>query len=128
VHYSLDGQGVPFQFAVGGAPIVRDGTTIAGVDAKTIATRTGAGLSSDGKTLYLLTLDSPTLPSGGITLDQLATLLAGFGAADGIELDGGGSTTMGALLPGSTTVTLVNTEAPGVAQRPVANGIGVFAV
>jgi Phosphodiester glycosidase len=128
VHYSLDGQGVPFQFAVGGAPILRDGNTIAGVDTKTIATRTGAGVSSDGRTLYLVTLDSPTFPSGGITLAQLATLLAGFGAADGIEFDGGGSTTMGAVLPGSTNVTMVNQEAPGVAQRPVANGIGVFAV
>jgi hypothetical protein len=45
---------------------------------------------------------------------------------DGVNLDGGGSSTCAVQLPGSSTVTVVNAHPGGVAERPVANGIGVF--
>jgi exopolysaccharide biosynthesis protein len=50
-----------------------------------------------------------------------------FGADNGVNLDGGGSSTCAVRLPGSTDVTVVNAHPSGVAERAVANGIGVFA-
>ncbi|MBX6356050.1 MAG: phosphodiester glycosidase family protein [Micromonosporaceae bacterium] len=126
VHYRLTGEGIPFRFAVGAAPILRDGAVMPGVDAKTAATRTAAGISADGRRLYLVTLDGDAESGAGLTLAQLAELLAGFGAADGVNLDGGGSTTCAVRLPGSVDVTLCNHLPSGGAERPVANGIGVF--
>jgi hypothetical protein len=125
-HYRLTGDGVPFRFAVGAAPILRDGAVLPGVNATTAATRTAAGISADGERLYLVTLDGAAESGGGLTLAQLADLLASFGAADGANLDGGGSTTCAARLPGSQDVTLVNHLPTGAGERAVANGIGVF--
>ncbi|BCJ31375.1 phosphodiester glycosidase family protein [Actinocatenispora sera] len=127
VSYRLTGAQVPFRVAVGGAPIMRDGATITGVDDKVAATRTGAGISADGRTLYLMTTDGLAESGSGLTLAEEADLLAGFGAADGMNLDGGGSTTCAARLPGSDEVTLVNKLPTGAAERPVANGLGIVA-
>jgi hypothetical protein len=127
VVYQLAGSGpVPFRFAVGGAPILRAGETLPGVNATTAATRTAAGVSADGQRLYLVVLDGVSETSSGMTLAQLADLLAGFGASDGVNFDGGGSSTCAVRLPGSTEVTVVNDHPNGVAERAVANGIGVF--
>jgi hypothetical protein len=127
VRYQLTGDGLPLRFAVGAAPILHDGAVLPGVNATTAATRTAAGTSADGSRLYLVTLDGSAESGGGLTLARLAELLAGFGAADGVNLDGGGSTTCAAQLPGSQDVTLVNHLPTGAAERAVANGIGVFA-
>lgn len=125
VNYRLAGARIPYRFAVGGAPILRDGTTMPGVDDRVSATRTGAGVSADGRTLYLVTLDGQTESGGGMTLAELSDLLIGLGADDGLNLDGGGSTTCAARLPGSHTVTVIN-DHHGSAERAVANGIGIF--
>lgn len=124
VRYGLTSDTVPFRFAVGGAPILRDGATLSGVNAVTAATRTGAGVSADGRQLYLVTLNGSSESGAGLTLAQLADLLASFGASDGINLDGGGSTTCAARIDG--TVSMCNTLAAGTSERAVANGIGVF--
>src|SRR5262249_54186698 len=127
VTYRLTGTNpVPFRFAVGGAPIVRDGATLPGVDAKTLAVRSGAGVSADSRHLYLVVLDGISATNTGMTLADLAAVLEGFGAQDGVNLDGGGSSTCAVQLPGSSTVTVVNAHPGGVAERAVANGIGVF--
>jgi Phosphodiester glycosidase len=121
-----DEDGVPFRFAVGAAPILRDGAVLPGVNATTAATRTGAGISADGERLYLVTTDGNSEFGSGLTLAQLADVLASFGADDGVNLDGGGSTTCAARLPGSEEVTVVNHLPTGGTERAVANGIGVF--
>lgn len=127
VRYALTGARVPFRVAVGGAPILRGGAVLPGVDDTVAATRTAAGISADGRRLYLVTLDGQAEAGSGLTLARLARLLADLGAADGINLDGGGSTTLAAVLPGASTVTVVNHHPAGVAERAVANGLGVFA-
>jgi hypothetical protein len=119
-------QPVAYRFAVGGAPILRGGTPLPGVDNTVAATRTAAGISPDGHHLYLVVLDGQTEAGSGLTLFELATLLASLGASDGVNLDGGGSSTCAVKLPGDPTVTVVNAHPAGVAERPVANGIGIF--
>jgi exopolysaccharide biosynthesis protein len=44
---------------------------------------------------------------------------------DAVNLDGGGSSTFVALQPGAGAVTVLNHPTAG-AERPVANGVGVF--
>ncbi len=58
------------------------------------AQRTAAGISQDGKTLYLVTVDGRITATQGMNQTQLANLLIEKGAYNAINLDGGGSTTM----------------------------------
>ncbi|MGE5402052.1 MAG: phosphodiester glycosidase family protein [Ignavibacteriales bacterium] len=66
----------------------------AGSSTLTREPRTAAGFSADSTYLYLITLDGRQIPSAGATLDELADLMVRLGVAYGINLDGGGSTTM----------------------------------
>ncbi len=57
--------------------------------------RTGIGFSADSSKLFLITLDGRTSPlTLGMTLDQFADLMIQLGVYNGMNLDGGGSTTM----------------------------------
>jgi hypothetical protein len=122
-YYLASEDHVPFWFAVGGQPIVRDGAAVAGLNNTTAATRSAAGVSADGTQLFLLSLDRN---APGMTYAELATLLLSVGAADGVNLDGGGSSTLVTRDPGAAAVTIKNL-APGDFERPVPNGIGIFA-
>lgn len=57
--------------------------------------RTGAGISADGQQLYLLVIDGrqPDFSLGASTA-EVGGWLRALGAAEGINLDGGGTTTM----------------------------------
>ncbi|MEH1163870.1 phosphodiester glycosidase family protein [Micromonospora sp. CPCC 205539] len=112
-------------FAVGGAPILRAGAPLAGLDAKTAAVRTAAGVSPDGKTVYLVALAGLAPASAGFTIAELADLMRSLGADAAVNLDGGGSTTVAVREPGQATATARNNPSGGV-ERAVANGIGIF--
>lgn len=57
--------------------------------------RTAAGVSADGRTLYLLTIDGRQIGwSNGATLRETGAWMRFIGAHDALNLDGGGSTTM----------------------------------
>ncbi|MEV4603999.1 phosphodiester glycosidase family protein [Amycolatopsis sp. NPDC049253] len=127
VHYTLStGHGIPFRFAIGGFPILRDGAVVPGQDAKTAAVRTGAGFSADGHTLYLVAVQAKPGTSGGMTTPEVAQLLQQAGAANAVNLDGGGSTSLLARDPGAPTVTVRNHPTDAAGERSVANGIGIF--
>ncbi|MER7519591.1 phosphodiester glycosidase family protein [Streptomyces sp. NPDC126499] len=116
---------VPYRFAVGGHPLLRDGTPLSGLDRVTSAVRTAAAVTDDGRGMLLMALDgSPGLRSG-MTLAEVAELLAAEGARDGFGLDGGGSSTLVARAAGEASVTVRNHPSGGV-ERPVPNGVGVF--
>ena len=51
--------------------------------------------------------------------------MAALGADDAVNLDGGGSTTLVTRAPGDPASTVRNNPS-GVAERPVANAVGVF--
>lgn len=120
-----DGHTPPFRFAVGGFPIVRGGHPLPGLDTATAAVRTGAGIGPGGAHLYLAALDGTAETSAGLTVAELASLLQSFGAVDAVNLDGGGSSTFAVREPGDSVVTVLNHPTAG-AERPVANGIGIF--
>jgi hypothetical protein len=56
--------------------------------------RTAVGLSADGQTAILVTVDGRQTGATGMTRLELAALMAELGADDAINMDGGGSTTM----------------------------------
>ncbi len=124
VAYHLTGPG-HLRFAVGGFPILRDGAPPAGLDPVTLAARTGAGVSRDGRHMYLVVADTGRGRSTGLTVAELSRLLAMLGADDAVNLDGGGSTTLALRAPGEPQATVRNVPS-GSAERAVANGIGVF--
>jgi hypothetical protein len=67
--------------------------------------RSAVGLTKDGRYLILMTVDGRQDGySQGATLAEVADWLARFGAHDGINLDGGGSTTLAAALDGRAVV------------------------
>jgi hypothetical protein len=115
----------PFAFAVGAPGILRDGQPLAGLDDTALAPRTSAGVSADGKRLYLLTVDGRSEASQGLTLLELADLMRRLGADDAVNLDGGGSSTLVARDAGDRRVTVENVPSDG-AERPVPNAVGVF--
>ena len=82
--------------------------------------RTAAGIRPDGS-LVLFTADE-TSTSAGMTLAALAERMQQLGCITAINLDGGGSTTLGATYPGYASAATVNTPSDG-AMRPCANFI-----
>ena len=112
--------------AVSGRPVlVRDGERFnydPCVDFCARNPRTAVGLSQDGATLWMVTVDGRSSGSVGATLNELGGLMKSLGAHTAINLDGGGSTTM--YIKGAG---VVNTPSDG-AQRVVANHLGVCIV
>jgi exopolysaccharide biosynthesis protein len=76
--------------------------------------RSAAGISSDGKYLYLLVIDGRRTGSIGATEIETAMLLRALGSQDGINFDGGGSSALVLRFPDGIT---------RVVNNPVHNGI-----
>jgi Phosphodiester glycosidase len=125
----------PQQQVQGPLFLVQDGANQARPEespAEEIAGRTGVGLSADTRYLYLVTLDgfeNAAWPYGGGFYD-IAQWLVIAGASTGINLDGGGSTSM-ACSDSSIGPVLMNipfgNEATAGYQRAVGNFFGVMA-
>lgn len=94
--------------AVGGGPYLLQGGNVVSNDSTEVAARTGIGLSGPGPSglagypqyLYLLTIDGLEIPPEkpnvyyGATYQDAAEWLQYAGASEGLNLDGGGSSTM----------------------------------
>ncbi|MDH6611706.1 hypothetical protein M2164_007341 [Streptomyces sp. SAI-208] len=117
---------VPYGFALGGYPVLTGGRPLPGLDDTTSAVRTAVGIADGGRRLYLLALDGAPDYRRGLTIAEVADTLRTLGSVDAFSLDGGGSTTMAARTPGTGAVVALNHPSGG-AERPVPNGIGVFA-
>ncbi|WP_369244895.1 phosphodiester glycosidase family protein [Streptomyces sp. R41] len=116
---------IPYRFALGGYPMLVDGSPLPGLDNTTSAVRTAVGISHGGRRLLLLALDGAPEFRSGLTIAEVTEAMRKLGADDAFSLDGGGSTTMVAREPGAAAVSVLNHPSGG-AERPVPNGIGVF--
>lgn len=96
--------------------------------ATTLNPHTAFGVSKDQKTVYLAAVDGREASSQGMYTYELASLMAGLGAWNAVNLDGGGSTTM--VMDDSDdheqNVRVINTPSDG-SERLVANSLAVFA-
>ena len=113
--------------AVGAGPrLLKDGQLCITCDEESIPpdirtgrhARTGLGVGADGLVL-LAVVEAPGPYGGGATLEELAELLKAHGALDAMNLDGGGSSSLG--IDGVT----VNYP-PKSWVRPVACGVLVY--
>ena len=78
--------------------------------------RTGAGISEDGHTLYLLVVEGENfLASQGLSYPQCAEIFKAMGCSDALELDGGGSSEL--CINGRSVLSYVN-------LRTQANSLG----
>ena len=83
-----------------------------------LAPRSAIAISKDKKTVNLITVDGRLGSfSKGMSLTQFANYLAKLGFDRAINLDGGGSTTMGIRNYGSNTVVLANKPSDGSERR-----------
>lgn len=86
--------------------------------------RTAAGVSADGKTLYLLVVDGRQPGwSDGATLFEMAELMIELGAHDAVNLDGGGSSAFVWRKEDGSVFT--NRPSDKTGFRKVANHLGV---
>jgi peptidoglycan hydrolase-like protein with peptidoglycan-binding domain len=105
----------------GNLVLLRDGVVVAPDNPR--HPRTAIGFSADGTRVWLVTVDGRSDASVGMTYVELANLMKSLGADDALNLDGGGSTTMVAQMPGDDAPSVRNAPSDGV-QRPVPNGLG----
>lgn len=115
--------------AVGGFHIVLKGGEVITGD-KSIHPRTAAGVSADGKTLVLLVIDGRQKDfSDGATTAEVGEWLKALGCAEGINLDGGGTTALvvaGADGAPKVINRPIHANKPGT-ERVSASHLGVFA-
>ncbi|PRD52750.1 phosphodiester glycosidase family protein [Sphingobacterium gobiense] len=80
--------------AVGGSvTLLREGNVLTHTD-NTIEPRTCIGVSADGKRVFMMAVDGRNFwYSNGMLFEELGHCLKALGAENGINLDGGGSTT-----------------------------------
>src|SRR6266702_719734 len=92
--------------------------------------RTAAGVSQDGRYLYLITIDGrqPAYSDGALD-PETADWLIRFGSYNGINLDGGGSTTMvmADCHGNPIRLNIPSDVAARGQERVIANHLGVFA-
>lgn len=122
----VDGDSL-MNFAIGGnIKLVEKGKVPANLDDSLTAPRTAVGLSEDGKTMILALVDGRQINSRGMTYQELGELMKEYGAYQALNIDGGGSSTMVARMPGEADAKVVNQPSDGT-ERYVPNGIGIFA-
>ncbi|MEY3458544.1 MAG: hypothetical protein RL215_1701 [Planctomycetota bacterium] len=80
--------------------------------------RTGLGLSADGRWLVVLVVDGRRYSSEGSTTEELGQWLLDLGASDGINMDGGGSSTLAWWNSEATA-----DDKSELINRPVGNGL-----
>ncbi len=82
--------------------------------------RTGIGFSKDSTMLYLITVDGRQESSSGMSLVEFANQMVSLGVYEGLNLDGGGSTTM--VIQDS----IVNRPSDPEGERTVGNALLVI--
>ncbi|MEV0143376.1 MULTISPECIES: phosphodiester glycosidase family protein [unclassified Nonomuraea] len=118
--------GSTLKAAVGGNYVlIKDGVVQTSSD-PAAHPRTAVGFSADGRKMYLLTVDGRQADSRGVTLNELAAMMAELGAANALNLDGGGSSTLLAREPGQAAAQVENSPSDG-GERHVPNGLALFA-
>ena len=114
------------QSLVGGWPrLVKDGVNVIRLDnyskgviprfSNNRHPRTGIGFSKDSSTVYFITVDGRQRASRGMTLEEFADLMIEEEIYQGLNLDGGGSTTM------VINNKVVNNPSDQIGERKVGN-------
>ncbi|WP_243869005.1 phosphodiester glycosidase family protein [Streptomyces liangshanensis] len=109
------------QLVVGGVAQNHDGE-----GNNSAAPRTAVGFSRDGSVMQILTVDGRQADSGGVTLTRLGEMMRRAGSYSALNLDGGGSSTLLARVPGQDGLRVENSPSDG-SERAVPNGLALTA-
>lgn len=102
------------EFAVSsiGGRLINKGKTGSGFEAGT-APRTAVGITSDGRVIFYTIDGRQKGYSYGCRLETLAARMRELGCVDALNLDGGGSTSIGGIFPGSSVFVVTNRPSDG---------------
>lgn len=95
----------------GNQRLVADGQVVAATG--TGEPRTAVGVSADGSTVYVVSLDGRQSHSRGMALDELGEFMVELGAHNAVNLDGGGSSTLLLREPGTDELSVANAPSDG---------------
>lgn len=117
---SIDSKWMDAQFMLASGPmLVKDGKVFMTMDenssrAREVTARSAVAIDQSKNRVFFVTVDGrqPGF-STGMTLKQFANYLVELGADRAINLDGGGSTTLGTRLYGQNKVSLMNSPSDG---------------
>lgn len=87
--------------------------------------RTAIGFNQDNTQIIMVTIDGRHRDYVGARQTELAKIMIELGAYNAVNMDGGGSTTMGIDFLKNANVTVVNMPSDG-RERKIASGVGVF--
>ena len=87
--------------------------------------RTAIGFNKDNTEIIMVTIDGRHRDYVGAKQTELAKIMIDLGAYNAVNMDGGGSTTMGVDFLRNANVTVVNIPSDG-RERRIASGLGVF--
>ena len=90
-----------------------------------IRARTAVGYSQDGRYVYIIAAEKNS-NSSGMSLTEMQSFMTSIGVWKGMNLDGGGSTTMVTRPLGEENASLTFNTEYGTEQRQVVNTLGVF--
>lgn len=122
VTFDIDSKWKDSEFMLASGPmLVKDGKkhvtmNLSSARATQVTSRSAIAISKDKKTVHLVTVDGAN--KKGMNMSQFADYLVSLGVDRALNLDGGGSTTMGIRNYGSNAVVLANTPSAG-SQRQV---------
>jgi hypothetical protein len=119
----------PFNAFAGDRVVVQNGIVVKNLAATIPQPRTALGLNKNGRWLTLMVVDGRQEGySEGVTFPELGELLISFGVYTGVNLDGGGSSTM--VMKGTDGKphilnSPIDLNVPGK-ERAVANHLGLY--
>ncbi|WP_106581286.1 phosphodiester glycosidase family protein [Murinocardiopsis flavida] len=111
--------------AIGGRHLLVSGGAALDPPDTSRAARSAIGFSADGRTVSIVTADGTNVGSRAATLREMGDRLVAEGAEIGMELDGGGSSTLVSRSAGDSSVEVRNTPNDGH-ERQVPNGLAVY--
>ena len=113
------------QLALGGFSIILENGTVRYERKKTLAPRTAYGLSQDRRYMFIMTVDGRMGGfSEGVSTGELGEWMRRYGAADALNMDGGGSTTL-VISDGKGGIRKLNKSR---SYRTVATSLGICRV
>ncbi|WP_284642135.1 phosphodiester glycosidase family protein [Paenibacillus silviterrae] len=121
--FELSGEWADVQVAIGGqGPLLKDGVVQTNVGPAGVHPRTGIGTKADG-TVVMMEIDgrAPGF-SEGVETYELAQIMADLGVVNAMNLDGGGSSTFVARMPGTTGIPMLNRGSDG-GERNTGNSL-----
>ncbi|WP_217559745.1 phosphodiester glycosidase family protein [Paenibacillus sp. GbtcB18] len=120
--FTLEGEWKDVRVAIGGSGLlVKDGAAQPNSD-PAAHPRTAVGTKADGSVILLEIDGRQPGFSEGVDLTELGRLMKDLGAVNALNLDGGGSSTFVARMPGEKTRKILNTPSDG-GERKTANGL-----